>query len=277
MGNQKYLIAVDLDGTVLTDDKKITTETKTVLRHLIEKGHIVVIATGRSNRVSIDFYHELELTTPLINSNGAVMHHPRNKSWGIHHTPLLHDTALDIVDMSYHFQSENILAAIHDSVLIDQYDQRIIDFYRITDYDDSFKIGTLKEHLTEDPTLMLLYPNVEQVDKITEQLDNVHADVITQRSWGEPYHIIEIMNKQMNKAKAIKRVADEYGIPKDRIMAFGDGSNDLEMIDFAGIGVAMENGIPELKSIAKFTTLSNEEHGVAQFLTDYFNLTKITN
>ena len=274
MRNQKHLIAVDLDGTLLTDDKRITDETKRVLNHLIDEGHIVVIATGRSKRVSIDFYHELGLTTPLINSNGAVMHHPKNKSWGVHHTPLQHKTALDIVDMSYDFQSENILATVHDRVIIDQFDQRIMDFYQVTEKDQSFKIGTLKDHLTEDPTLMLLYPNVEQVDKITDELTNVHADVITHRSWGEPYHIIEIMNKDMNKAVAVQKVANEYGIPTERIIAFGDGSNDLEMIDSAGIGVAMENAIPELKSLSKYSTITNEEHGVAHFLTDYFNLAK---
>lgn len=64
--NRKYLIALDLDGTLLTDDKKIALPSKQIIQTLIDQGHIVVIATGRSNRMSILYYRELGLTTPMI-------------------------------------------------------------------------------------------------------------------------------------------------------------------------------------------------------------------
>ena len=97
---QRYLIAVDLDGTLLTDDKRISTYTKLTLQKLIELGHYVVIATGRSNRMSILYYDELGLKTPLINSNGAFIHHPTNRNWGTYHHPLDLKTAKDIVEIS---------------------------------------------------------------------------------------------------------------------------------------------------------------------------------
>src|SRR5690625_963838 len=101
---------------------------------------------------------------------------------------------------------------------------------------------------------------------------DIHAEVVEHRNWGETYHVIEVMNKQMNKAEALKKIADEYGIPNNRIIAFGDGANDLEMIDYAGIGVAMGNAIEELKTLAKYETDTNEEHGVANFLATYFKI-----
>jgi len=82
------------------------------------------------------------------------------------------------------------------------------------------------------------------------------------------------MNKQMNKAEALKKVADYYHIPKERIIAFGDEGNDLAMIDYAGVGVAMGNATDAVKSIANYVTDTNEEHGVATFLAHYFNMTK---
>lgn len=276
--SEKYLIAIDLDGTLLTDDKKISTTSRTVLTNLIEQGHIVVIATGRSHRMSILYYNELGLKTPLINSNGAVMHHPLDHKWGKYHTPLNYNTAHEIIEICYEFQSKNIVAAVHDSIYLDQYDENIANFYgQGHRKHGDFIVGSLKEKLIENPTLMMLYPDKKHVESLTNTLNDLHAEVIDHRNWGEPFHIIEVMNKQMNKGAAIKKVADYYDIPQKRIIAFGDEGNDLSMIDYAGIGVAMGNGIEEVKSIANFVTDTNEEHGVATFLANYFNLTKQVN
>lgn len=276
MRKKQHLIAIDLDGTLLTDNKQISTHTKRMINHVISEGHIVVIATGREKRLSIDYYDELGLTTPIINSNGAVLHHPLDKNWGNYHTPLKHQTAIDIIDICYELQSKNILATVYDSVFLDRYDQRIVDFYRPSENDASFQIGKIKDQLKEDPTLMLLYPNIEQVDLLTTQLDTLHTEVITHRNWGEPFHIIEIMSKGMNKAESLKIVADYYQIPRERIIAFGDEGNDFEMIEYAGIGVAMDNAIDELKTIAKHVTDTNEANGVASFLQNYFKIMQTT-
>lgn len=271
---QQYLIALDLDGTLLTDDKRITTYTKVMISKLMEQGHIVVIATGRSNRTSILYYDELGLNTPLINSNGAVIHHPNDKNWGQHHLPLDLKTASDIIEISYSLNSKNILAVIHDNVIIDQFDENIVNFYEQGSDSGQIRIGSLKNELKENPTLMMLYPDIDQLDRLTEHLNTIHAEAIDHRNWGEPYHIIEIMNKRMNKAIAIKRVADYYQIPRERIMAFGDETNDLHMIEFAGVGVAVGNAVDEIKLIADYITKTNEENGVAVFLADYFKLSE---
>lgn len=271
---EQYLIALDLDGTLLSNDRKISIYNKLMIANLIEQGHIVVIATGRSNRMSILYYDELGLKTPLINSNGAVIHHPHDKSWGLYHHPLEQKTALDIVEASYSLQSKNILAVIHDSIIVDQFDQQIINFYEQGSDSGTVTIGSVSKELRENPTLMMVYPDLNQLDKLTTYLNDLHADTIDHRNWGEPFHIIEITNKAVNKAIALKKVADYYNIPRERIMAFGDEKNDLHMIEYAGIGVAMDNAVDDLKAVANYVTKSNEENGVGVFLADYFKITK---
>lgn len=271
---QPYLIAIDLDGTLLTDDKRITMYTKLTIQRLIEDGHYVVIATGRSNRMSILYYDFLGLKTPLINSNGAVIHHPNDKNWGVFHHPLDIDTAQDIVEICYTLNSKNILAVIHDDVIIDRFDEKIVSFYEDGSDSGQVLIGSVKKKLQENPTLMMVYPEYDQLDALTEHLNEIHAETIDHRNWGEPFHIIEIMSKSMNKAIAVKKVADYYGVPRNRIMAFGDEKNDLHMLDYAGVGVAMGNGVDEVKTIADHITITNEEDGVAVFLADYFNIHK---
>src|SRR5699024_1999493 len=92
------------------------------------------------------------------------------------------------------------------------------------------------------------------------------------RNWGAPWNIVEIVKKGINKAVGLHKLAHYYHIPQEQIIAFGDGDNDLEMIDYAGVGVAMENGIDELKHIANYVTNTNEASGVAGFLEEYLQL-----
>ncbi|WP_143521294.1 HAD-IIB family hydrolase, partial [Pseudomonas sp. 2995-1] len=88
-------------------------------------------------------------------------------------------------------------------------------------------------------------------------LKDAHAEVIEQRSWGAPWHIIEIIKAGIHKAVGIKEVSKFYQIPQDRIIAFGDEDNDLEMLEYAGCGVAMANAIDELKIVADKQTNTN--------------------
>lgn len=270
---ERYLIAIDLDGTLLNNDREISMYSKLVIQKLIDLGHYVVIATGRSNRMSILYYDELGLQTPLINSNGAVIHHPNDRNWGTYHHPLDMKTARDIIEISMSLHSKNLLAAVHDNVIVDQFDEHIISFYDSGHKDSgTVTIGPVKDKLQEEPTLMLVYPDVDKLAKLTDYLNDIHAEAIDHRNWGEPFHIIEIMNKSMNKAVAVKKVADYYDVPRERIIAFGDETNDLHMLEYAGIGVAMENGVDAAKNVANYITKSNEEDGVAIFLADYFNI-----
>src|SRR5690625_416141 len=179
----KHLIDIDLDGTLLTDDKKISETSKQMIKKVVEEWHVVVIATGRSNRLSILYYNELELLTPLINSNGAVLHHTRDKNWGFHHTPLEHRTALDIIETCYELNSKNVLAAVHDAVYLDQFDQDIVDFYGPKrKKNDSLIVGRLSDKLKENPTLMLLYPDEKYLKPLTDHLNDLHAEVIDHRN-----------------------------------------------------------------------------------------------
>ena len=272
MTNKKHLIALDLDGTLLTDKKTISTYTKQVLFKAKEEGHIVVISTGRPHRSSINYYHELGLDTPMVNFNGALIHHPTNRNWDALHNPMPIRTAHKIIDACYDLRVNNILAEVMDDVYIDSYNRKIIDFLDQTDDEQPYTIGNLKHKLQTDPTSILIYPEEKQVIQLRSHLDDYHAEVIEHRKWGTPWNVIEIIKKGMNKAVGLQKIAYYFDIPPERIIAFGDEDNDLEMIDYAGVGVAMGNAIDQLKSIAKHETATNEEDGVGVFLEEYLKI-----
>ncbi|SEP83239.1 Cof-type HAD-IIB family hydrolase [Piscibacillus halophilus] len=269
---EKHLIALDLDGTLLNNDKIISKRTIETLKAVREQGHIVMIATGRPYRVSKQFYQQLELNTPIVNMNGAYIHHPLDQNWDHMHSPLPKDVALDIIDTSTEIGVQNIMAEIMDQVFINKESEHIFNQFFLEGLEQPAKIGDLKNTLTGDPSSLLVHPYEEGVNQIRQILEERHTSVIDHRKWGAPFHVIEIIRSGLHKAIGVKKVAEEYGIPQHRVIAFGDEDNDFEMIDYAGVGVAMANGIEELKSLAKEVTLTNHDDGVAQFIEEYLNI-----
>lgn len=268
------MIALDLDGTLLTDKKIISEKTKATILKAKKDGHIVVIATGRPHRASIEFYHQLGLDTPMVNFNGALIHHPTDQKWDALHSPLPNRTAKKIIETCYELDVNNILAEIGDEIYLDRYDKELIDIFHAAGQDHPLNIGSIKANLKEDPTSLLIHPKPDHINTLRNELDAQHAAVIEHRKWGAPWHVIEIVRKGMNKAVGLKKIAHYYHIPQDRVIAFGDEDNDLEMIEYAGVGVAMGNGIEELKTLAKHVAGTNEEDGIGFFLEEYLNLSK---
>ncbi|RHW43189.1 HAD family phosphatase [Neobacillus notoginsengisoli] len=269
---EKHLIALDLDGTLLTDDKVISEKTKGVLMKAKEQGHVVMISTGRPYRSSEPYYHELKLETPIVNFNGAFVHHPMDSNWGVYHSPLDIKVAKDIVEACRSFTLHNIIAEIMDDVYFHYHDEKLLDIFSFGN--PKITSGDLADYLQDSPTAMLIHTDEEHVKTIRGHLSDVHAEVIDHRRWADPWHVIEIVRSGIHKAVGVKRVADYYGIPTERIIAFGDEDNDLEMIEYAGRGVAMGNAISQLKSLANDITLTNEEDGIGVYLEEALNLKK---
>ncbi|MBP3038823.1 HAD family phosphatase [Bacillaceae bacterium Marseille-Q3522] len=267
---EKYLIALDLDGTLLKDDKTISSLTKEVIHKAREQGHIVMIATGRPFRSSEQYYHELHLDTPIVNFNGAFIHNPQQPQWGLYHTPLDIHVAKDIVEACNDFSFHNIVAEVLDDVYIHYHDEKLLEIFSLGN--PHVTTGDLQKYLRKSPTSMLIHAEEDQMDKIRKHLAEVHAEVIEQRSWAAPWHVIEIVKHGVHKAVGLKKAADYFQIPPERIVAFGDEDNDLEMLDYVGCGVAMGNAISPLKSVANEVTLTNEEDGVAIFLNELLHL-----
>ena len=263
---KQHLIVLDLDGTLLTDTQTISPYTFETLMKAKAAGHQVMIATGRPYRASAGYYKQLDLKTPIVNFNGAFVHNPLNASFQAMHSPLALKVVHDVVDSVDKLVYENLIAEVKDDVYLHNEDDKLNKL--LTNGNPRITKGNLKFNLLEDPTSLLIQADESYVSIIRQHLQEVHAELIEHRKWGAPFPIIEIVRKGLNKAVGISKVAHELEIPRERIIAFGDEDNDLEMIDYAGIGVAMSNGIVELKSIANEITESNNNDGIGKFLTD---------
>ena len=272
---KKKLIAIDLDGTTLNDESEITPETFQVIQTLQKKGHIVSIATGRSYRKSYHLYDELQLNTPIVNYNGAWTHLPSDANWkqGYHKTLDL-DLAFELLNLKAEPEINLIAAETTDKVFVDRTREEYLSEYIPFQLMDEELHPFNAEHLTENPTSISVFTPVEDniptvQDKIIQQFGNK----IEVQTWGGRTPTLEVVSLGIQKAMGVERIADYYNIKRKDILAFGDEANDYEMIQYAGHGVVMKNGIDKLKDVSDdITTYTNDENGLARYLTEYFKL-----
>ncbi|MFD2169540.1 Cof-type HAD-IIB family hydrolase [Tumebacillus lipolyticus] len=262
--SDRKLIALDLDGTLLNKQKKITPRTKGVLEEAMRMGHHVVIATGRPPRASLNYYHELGLHTPMVNFNGALVHHAVDEEWGHHHFPLERATALQVLDVCEQFGIHNVMAEIKDDFYLKQHDAKIVNI--LGEGRQPLAVGAIHDLLHDHPTSLLIQAREEVVSDLRAHLHQHHADLIEHRYWGTPWNVIEVMKAGVNKATGLSLIVESLGLNREQVIAFGDEDNDFAMIEYAGLGVAMGNANLELKAIADSICDTNDNDGIAQML-----------
>lgn len=269
---QRKLIAIDLDGTTLNDSQKITQETQKVLNELRKQGHIVSIVTGRPYRNSYYYYQQLKMDTPIVNFNGAWCHNPTDHRWeNGYHKRLDRDLAISMLSLKEHPEIQLIAAESKDGIYIHG------DYVPYPDYfpegSDVSKQLTA-ETLLEDPTSLEIFTiSQETQPHIERKVIETFGEAVEVRTWGGEAPCLEVVAAGVQKALGVEQIANHYGIKRKDILAFGDQANDFEMIQYAGHGVVMSNGIEELKEIADdLTKKTNQEDGLAHYLSTYFKL-----
>ena len=261
----KKLIAIDLDGTTLNQDSMITSKTKETLKKAINAGHHVSIATGRPFRMSHQFYQQLELTTPMVNFNGELVHIP-NQHWdGERETLINREIAFEILSQKKQLNLDFIAAENRDTFFIDSFD--FFDEKIFASSRPGEKNLLSPKNLTTNPTSLLVRTDKRFAGAVSAELTRQFGSYVDVRTWGGPTAILEIVSKGIQKAKGVQEIANYLSIDQKDVIAFGDEHNDLELLDYAGWGVAMANGTDQLKGIANdVTPLSNQEDGLAVYL-----------
>lgn len=267
----KKLIAVDLDGTTLNQQSFISDKTKQVFEKAKEAGHIISIATGRPYRNSKHYYDQLKMITPMINFNGALCHLPNEKNWSNqYHKTISRDIALDMLDLKKDFDIKLIAAELLDTVYTDESFLPYPDFFP-HGQKDVLKLSATS--LKQSPTSVCVFTAQENQQQIIDKIIQRYGNLVEVRTWGGHTPCLEVVSAGVQKALGVERVASAYGIKQQHVIAFGDEDNDYEMIQYAGNGVVMKNGIQALKDIANdITPETNDNDGLALYLEKYLRL-----
>jgi Cof subfamily protein (haloacid dehalogenase superfamily) len=251
------MIAIDLDDTLLTDERIITPGTVEAIKRAMETGVLVTVATGRMFPSALPFASQLGLNVPLITYQGAVIKDMKgeNVMYERYVSPALSRRLLDIANKkNLHLQvyQDDILYSAADNEKLRQYAEFAGVPYTVEP--DLYK-------LTErDFIKLLIFDEPDMLDDLAEELRAEFGDTayITK---SKPF-FLEIMHPEASKGRAILHLAQTFGIDRSEIIGIGDSYNDLDLLEVAGLGVAMGNAPDEIKQKADYVTLSNNEEGV---------------
>lgn len=268
------LICLDMDGTLLNDKKELTERTKEAIKRTNEKGICIALSTGRIFTSARYYADLLGIKAPIIASNGAYIREKDNEKI-IYKSTIGKENCeklLEIMDkynLKYYYNT-------FDTVISPRPFPKGYTYLEMNpDLPEDMKV---KLYVTEDMKAEFIKEEIEIlkficISKDFNTLNNAKEDIIrignfeVASSLGDNF---EVMNKGITKGSAVKALAKLYGFKKEEVMCVGDGENDLSMIEYAGLGVAMGNAPDFVKGKADYITGSNNENGVAELLEKFF-------
>ena len=255
----RYLIALDMDGTLLNSSLQIEKKTSSYLSYLEKQGHIVVIASGRPFRSIEPYYNELGLTSPCICYNGAYIYsssHEFEKDAFF----IPKEVCIDVVSSLDRSRLLNVMCENSSSMHLLHQDDVLGKYFFMDKIDIIY--GELKDTLKDDPNIIIFRASDEKEDFKENITKAVEKHGLKIRFWSGLSSFSEIYSPYVTKAHALNKIASYYHIKKENIIAFGDAPNDMDMLEYAGVGIAMGNAKEEVKEKADFVTDHIDEDGV---------------
>ncbi len=259
------LVAIDLDGTLLTDRKQVSRRTVAALCALPQRGVKVVIASARPPRSVRAIYQALKLDTWQINYNGALIWDEARKL-AVYHRPMSPQIVRQIIDTARDMFEETLVTCeILDRWYTDRDDEKFQ-----TETGKLFRpdvIAPIDSFCGTPITKLLLLGAPYTMSRLEPLLVQAFMDHISLVRTDD--HMLQIMDRRVSKAAALIKVAREYGVPMSQVMAIGDAPNDVGMLQSAGVAVAMDNAHAVVKKVAHWHAPSNNDHGVHAALVKY--------
>ena len=270
---KKRLLFMDLDGTLLNDQKQITEGNRAALDRLLERGHGAIITTGRPLKSAMDQAHLLGMDRPgcyLIAYNGAVIYDWAQEKQ-IFSRSLPYSAVNRVVELANE-RGEHVQTYDTWKVLVEQRcdDAAVRRYCDIIGMEFSV-IGDVHTDLLEEPVkcLVINYEEKSGLLKIQDWIrENMREEVDCFFSCDQ---YLEVVPKGMSKGEAVKMLSAMMGVEIEDAVSVGDAANDLSMIEAAGIGVAMANATEEVKAIADYITQNDNNHdGIAEVVERFF-------
>lgn len=280
MNDNYKIVFIDIDGTLVNDEKQIPKENIETIKKLKTKGIEVVLASGRPYH-SIEKYSNIAGAMPyIIGSNGGVVVNYKEDKL-LYNANIDKPLALEILKF---VKANNLFTAItlSGNLVLEN------EMYSLTkeNRDELIVVNSLEEYLKNTNESIIKFSimsdNKEDLQIAREKLINKFNITITNvdtfvipnkyRKAGKNPYIMDVMKEYVNKGEAIKKLCKYLNLNTQEAIIFGDGLNDIEMFELDAYKVAMKNAKDKIKEMADFVTISNNEAGVAYKLNKIFNI-----
>lgn len=273
------LLALDIDGTLLDPQFKISAQNLAALRAAHAAGIAIVLATGRRHDYALPIAEEIGVPAWLISSNGAVIRSTTGETFYSDRLPAA--TALKLLRHMDEFRANAVLTFDrkgNNALILEGFEELNQSISRWIQMNSPYiqYVSPLELALTEDPIQAMFGGTVARMREA--QLRLSQADFLQEITILKTQYdhrdlcILDILNHACTKGNALQRWAEKHGIPREQVMAIGDNYNDLEMLEFAGLAVVMGNASEDMKQSGWKVTSSNSENGVARALEELLGL-----
>lgn len=255
------LMAVDIDGTLLNDEGKLSENTIKAIRMGVEKGLIFTIATGRPIQGVENINAVINLDLPFITYNGAMVVMGKSRKI-LYEKSMSSIDAKNIISLGKKY-GVNIMVWKNNSLFVEKINQWVERYKKISTV-EPVEVENLIDVAEGGVTKILWYDYTEKISEYYKTVGSFLSGNVNYYT-SQPF-FLEFTDKQASKAIAMEKLGEYFGIDRKEMIAVGDGFNDLPMIEYAGLGVAMGNAPDEVKNKADFITLSNNHDGVAHVI-----------
>ena len=259
------VLAFDIDGTLTNSNKEITAPTKEAINKAMEQGVVVALATGRPVPGVREYVKELELKEKggyVLSLNGGIVISCKDNRV-ISQTVIPMEYYDQICDLAKEY-NVTLLTYEGDDVITENPDDQYVQIEARINKIETRKVENIKSYINFSVPKFLMVADGDYLAKVEPEIKEILADKLdVYRS--EPF-FLEIVPKGINKANALSALLEDVGATREELMAFGDGFNDISMIEYAGMGVAMSNGNDLIKEKADYIAPSNNEDGIVTVL-----------
>lgn len=255
------LIAIDLDDTLLDSGLRVSANCIATIQEARRQGIRITLSTGRMYKSALPYAQQLEIDVPLITYQGAWVKSSQTQEV-LYFKPVPGDLARKTMEffraVGVHYHSY-----FNDELCMETLSEEGRYYARLAGVKPLLVKDLFDELENNDAMkIMAITDNEKVLLEMQEDLRELYGkDLYITRS--KPC-FLEVMSREASKANALQVVAKHYGIERKEIMAVGDSYNDIDMIEWAGLGVAMGNALKPVKDAADYVTTTNEEEGVAE-------------
>lgn len=257
------MLVLDLDGTLTNSKKEITPRTKNALMRIQREGVKIVLASGRPLGGIIPLAEELELSR----YGGYVLAFNGGKIVDCATAQVVFEQKLDDALVPYLYEMAkahrfSILTYKNDTIIATNQDDEYVQHEAFINKMPVIEAGDFLNAISYPLHKCLIVGEPSRLYKL-EQLINLEKGQ-EMSAYRSADFFLECVPLNVDKAQSLSHLIEKIGIDRSELVACGDGYNDLSMIEFAGFSVAMGNAVEEVKAVAHYVTLSNDEDGVAE-------------
>ncbi|MCZ6872630.1 MAG: Cof-type HAD-IIB family hydrolase [bacterium] len=271
------LLALDVDGTILDPNGVLRPAVQQAIAAVRKRGIRVILCTGRRFRSALPVAQELELEAPLVVHNGALVKDPTS-------TETLHQTVVS--STVYQLAIEHLRPLSVPMLYVDAFNENVDILTEDIQRAHPFQQAYLNDNLphcrivpdinTPPPYGVVMIGIMAEAvslqplqSQLAARLDGqAHVHLLINKNYQG--HILQVLPPNVSKWKALRQLAHQEGVAEASIVAIGDDENDMEMIQQAGLGIAMGNAQAKVKAVADYVTGSNAEDGLVQAIERFF-------